>query len=55
MDEEKYISSDEQAFIVRFINTNEEVKKILNKEEYKIGKMIYSGNKVIFGLTKKGR
>jgi hypothetical protein len=30
----------------------EEVKKSLNKEGYKIGKMIFSGNKMIFGLQK---
>jgi hypothetical protein len=32
-----------------------EVSKSLNKEGFKIGKMIFSGNKVIFGLKKEGR
>jgi len=54
MDNTKYIISDEQSFIVRFAGNDEEVKETLNKEEFKIGKMIYSNNKVIFGLKKEG-
>ena len=53
MDETKYITSDEKDFIVRFTNSNEEIKQSLNKEEFKIGKMIFSGNKVIYGLMKE--
>ena len=53
MDDSKYIASDEREFIVRFTNRNEEVKESLNKEGFKIGKMIFSGNKVIFGLMKE--
>ena len=53
MDETKYISSDEKDFIVRFTNNPEESKQSLNKDEFKIGKMIFSGNKVIFGLMKE--
>ena len=54
MDNTKYIISDEQSFIVRFAGNDEEVKETLNKEEFKLGKMIYSNNKVIFGLKKEG-
>jgi hypothetical protein len=53
MDDSKYIASNEREFIVRFTNRNEEVKESLNKEGFKIGKMIFSGNKVIFGLMKE--
>ena len=52
VDEKEFIACDEQAFIVRFSDNPEEVKKSLNKEGYKIGKMIFSGNKMIFGLKK---
>jgi hypothetical protein len=53
MDDSKYIASNEREFIVRFTNRNEEVKESLTKEGFKIGKMIFSGNKVIFGLMKE--
>ena len=53
MDETKYIASDEKDFIVRFTNNTEESKQSLNKDEFKIGKMIFSGNKVNFGLMKE--
>ena len=53
MDETKYISSHEKDFIVRFTNNPEESKQSLNKDKFKIGKMIFSGNKVIFGLMKE--
>ena len=53
MDETKYIASDEKDFIVRFTNNTEESKQSLNKDEFKIGKMIFSGNKVIYGLMKE--
>ena len=53
MDETKYIASDEKDFIVRFTNNKEESKQSLNRDEFKIGKMIFSGNKVIFGLMKE--
>ena len=53
MDETKYIACDGKDFIVRFINNTEESKQSLNKAEFKIGKMIFSGNKVIFGLMKE--
>jgi hypothetical protein len=50
----EFIACDEQAFIVRFADNDKEVKESLNKEGYKIGKMIYSGNKIIFALSKEG-
>ena len=53
VDEKEFIACDEQAFIVRFTENIKEVKESLNKEGYTIGKMIYSGNKMIFGLKKK--
>ena len=53
VDEKEFIACDEQAFIVRFSDNVKEVKESLNKEGYKIGKMIYSGNKIIFGLKKE--
>ena len=49
----EYIACDEQSFIVRFADNDKEVKESLNKEGYKIGKMIYSGNKIIFALRKE--
>ena len=55
MDETKFISCDEQTFIVHCMPNYGEVSKSLNKEGFKIGKMIFSGNKVIFGLKKEGR
>ena len=54
MDDTKYIISDEKSFIVRFNGKDETVKEALNKDGFKIGKMIYSNNKVIFGLKKEG-
>ena len=54
MDETKYITSDYEAFTVRFNGSDEIVKKSLNKEGFKMGKMIFSGNKVIFSLIKEG-
>ena len=49
----EYIACDEQSFIVRFADNDKEVKESLNKDGYKIGKMIYSGNKIIFALRKE--
>ena len=54
MDEIKYIISDYESFTVHFNGSDEIVKKSLNKEGFKIGKMVFSGNKVIFSLIKEG-
>ena len=54
MDDNKYISSDDQNFFVHFIQNDEKAKTSLEKEGFKIGKMIYSSNNVIFGLRKEG-
>ena len=52
MDNEKYISSDNQGFTIRFIHENKKHDQPFNENEYKIGKMIYSLNNVIFILSK---
>lgn len=54
MDDTKYITSDEQSFIIRFIQNDESLKETLNKNGFKIGKMIYGNNKAIFSLKKEG-
>jgi hypothetical protein len=53
MDDKKFVASNEQGFTVRFIGSNEPAKETLKEEGFKIGKMIFSGNKVIFGLKKE--
>ena len=53
MDDKKFIASNEQAIVVRFIGSNEPARENLKEEGFKIGKMIFSGNKVIFGLKKE--
>ena len=50
MDNEKYISSDNQSFIIRLIHKDVNHEQPFN--EYKIGKMIYSSNNAIFILSK---
>jgi len=53
VNEKEFISCDEKAFIVRFTDNRKEEPQSLSKEGYKIGKMIFSGNKIIFGLKKE--
>ena len=52
MDDNIFISCGEQSFIIRSTDNKERIER-LNKEGYKIGIMIYSGHKIIFGLSKK--
>ena len=53
MDDKKYISSDSQVFYVRF-SGNDEIHGENISQEYKIGKLIYSSNKVIYAIEKEG-
>ena len=53
MDDTKYISSDCQVFYVRF-SGNEDIHCENIAQEYKIGKLIYSSNKVICAIEKEG-
>ena len=53
MDDTKYISSDIQAFYVRFSGNNNNVKKTIN-QGYKIGKIIFSSDKAICAVQKDG-
>lgn len=53
MGDSKYISSDFETFYIRFSGSNEYLGENINSE-YKIGKLIYSNNKVIFGIQKNG-
>ena len=53
VDDRTFILTNEQALITKFTDEDKDVKNELNQEGYKIGKMIYSGNKKIFGLTEK--
>ena len=54
MDDTKYISSDDKSFTVHFLQNDEKSETSLDKDGFKIGKMIYSSNKVIFALVKEG-
>ncbi len=49
MDNIKYISSDEKSFHIRFIGNNQEHGENI-AQDYKIGKLIYSSNKVICAI-----
>ena len=51
MDNTKYISSDKQTFYVRF-SRNDEFRGETINQDYKIGKLIYSSNKVICAIQK---
>jgi hypothetical protein len=53
MDDTKYISSDIQAFYVRFSGNSNNVKKTIN-QGYKIGKLIFSSDKAICAVQKEG-
>ena len=53
MDDTKYISSDIQAFYVRFSGNSNNVKKAIN-QGYKIGKLIFSSDKAICAVQKEG-
>lgn len=53
MDDTKYISSDPQVFYVRYSGNSDNHKETIN-QEYKIGKLIFSGNKVICVVQKEG-
>lgn len=53
MDDTKYISSDFETFYIRFSGNNEYFGENISSE-YKIGKLIYSPKKVIFGIQKNG-
>ena len=55
MDNTKYITSDEKSFIIRFIQNDETYINSMEQEGFEIGKMIYSANKVIMALKKKGQ
>ena len=55
MDDTKFIVSDEHSFFIRF--TKSDIAPLdysLKKDGFKIGKMIFSNNKAIFGLKKEG-
>lgn len=49
MDNTKYVSSDEESFHIRFSGKDEDYGKSISKD-YKIGKLIYSSNKVICAI-----
>ena len=53
MDNTKYISSDCQIFYVRF-SGNDDIYGQNIEQDYKIGKLIYSSNKVICAVEKEG-
>ena len=55
MDDTKFISSDEKSFIVHFMQNDEKPVTTLNQEGFKIGKMIYSSNKVILAIKQEGQ
>ena len=55
MDDNKYITSDQLSFTVRFIQDNGISDTSLDKKGIKIGKMIFSSNKVIFSLKMEGK
>ena len=52
MDDTKYISSDERTFYIRF-SGNDNVHEETIAEDYKIGKLIYSSEKVICAIKKE--
>ena len=53
MDNTKFISSDTQTFYVRFSGNDEFRAETIN-QDHKIGKLIYSSNKVICAIQGKG-
>ena len=53
MDDTKFISSDERTFYIRF-SGNDNVHEETIAEDYKIGKLIYSSEKVICAIQKEG-
>jgi hypothetical protein len=53
MDDTKYISSDSESFYIRFSGNDEFFGKNI-ASDFKIGKLIYSSQKVIFGIEKNG-
>jgi hypothetical protein len=53
MDDTKYISSDERTFYIRFSGNNDFHEETI-AEGYKIGKLIYSSEKVICAIQKEG-
>ena len=53
MDNTKFISSDQQTFYVRF-SRNDEFRGETINQDYQIGKLIYSSNKVICAIQKNG-
>jgi hypothetical protein len=57
MDDTKFISSEEKGFIISFIQNEEQKEQpfLMQKEGYKIGKMIFSSNKAIFALRREGK
>jgi flavoprotein len=57
MDDTKFISSEEKGFIISFIQNEEQKEQpfLMEKEGYKIGKMIFSSNKAIFALRREGK
>lgn len=55
MDDNKYITSDQLSFTVRFIQDNGISDTSLDKKGIKIGKMVFSSNKVIFSLKMEGK
>ena len=52
MDDTKFISSDERTFYIRF-SGNDNVHEETIAEDYKIGKLIYSSEKVICAIQKE--
>jgi len=52
MDDTKFISSDESIFFVRF-SGNDDYHEEKIAEDYKIGKLIYSSEKVICAIQKE--
>lgn len=53
MDNVKFISSDKQSFYVRYSRNDDSHKQTIS-QEYKIGKLTFSSNKVICGIQKEG-
>jgi hypothetical protein len=53
MDDTKFISSDERTFYIRFSGNDNSHEETI-AEDYKIGKLIYSSEKVICAIQKEG-
>jgi len=53
IDNSRYISSDDKAFYIRISGSDEFTENNIS-QEYKIGKLIYSSDKIICSIEKEG-